>query len=95
MAAATGKKCFILEGIFNPLLPLALIWLIFDGFFIGAIVYGSQHGGAEEIAPFSIFIGLFFMLLKKLQTDIYADTMYLNDLRPQENRGYSTEYKGL
>ena len=36
-----------------------------------------------------------FELIKKLQTDIYADTMYPNDLRPQENRGYSTEYKGL
>ena len=25
-----NKKCFILEVIFNPLLPFALIWLLFD-----------------------------------------------------------------
>ena len=25
-----NKKCYILEGIFNPLLPFALIWFLFD-----------------------------------------------------------------
>lgn len=33
-----------------------------------------------------------FNLVKQLQTDIYADTMYPNDLRPKENHGYRTEY---
>ena len=36
-----------------------------------------------------------FELVKKLQTDIFADTMYPNDLRPAENHGYRTKYKGL
>jgi hypothetical protein len=36
-----------------------------------------------------------FDMIKKLQTDIYADTMYPNDLRPKENNGYQTEYKGV
>lgn len=36
-----------------------------------------------------------FSIVKKLQTDIYSDTMYPNDLRPKENHGYRTEYKGL
>ena len=36
-----------------------------------------------------------FKLIKKLQTDVYADTMYPNDLRPAENHGYKTKYKGL
>ena len=35
-----------------------------------------------------------FALVKQLQTDIYSDTMYPNDLRPAENHGYQTQYKG-
>ena len=196
------KKCFILEGIFNPLLPVALVWLLFDSFFIGAIVYGSQKAGGEDIGSYAVFIVTFFILhlmpvwiyltgallvfrqykhteyivtdkgvyvsggmisytckmkpytevshinihrgiidqwqgvgdvvlsdtamnshyinlpirhmtgggltiadipdyqkvfeiIKQLQTDIYADTMYPNDLRPKENKGYHTEYKGM
>lgn len=26
------KICFLLESFFNPLLPVALIWLLFDSF---------------------------------------------------------------
>ena len=29
------KKCFIIESVFNPLLPIAIIWAIFDLGFIG------------------------------------------------------------
>ena len=29
------KKCFIYESIFNPLLPIAIIWAIFDMGFLG------------------------------------------------------------
>ena len=36
-----------------------------------------------------------FEIIKQLQTDIYADTMYPNDLRLKENKGYHTEYKGM
>ena len=35
-----------------------------------------------------------FELVRKLQTDIFADTMYPNDLRPKENHGYKTKYMG-
>ena len=35
-----------------------------------------------------------FSMIKQLQTDVYADTMYPNDLRPAENHGYQTRYKG-
>ncbi len=35
-----------------------------------------------------------FNLVKKLQQDIYSDIMYPNDLRPEENHGYNTKYKG-
>lgn len=33
-----------------------------------------------------------FTLIKRMQTDIYADTMYPNDLRPETNKGYNTRY---
>ena len=36
-----------------------------------------------------------FEIIKKLQEDIYTDTMYPNDLRPEENHGYRTKYNGL
>ncbi|MBO4956540.1 MAG: PH domain-containing protein [Rickettsiales bacterium] len=36
-----------------------------------------------------------FNLVKKLQIDVFSDTMYPNDLRPAENHGYKTKYKGL
>ena len=36
-----------------------------------------------------------FELIKKLQEDIYTDTMYPNALRPEENPGYRTKYNGL
>ena len=35
-----------------------------------------------------------YNLIKKLQKDMYTDAMYPNDLRPRENHGYNTEYKG-
>lgn len=195
-----NKKCYILEGIFNPLLPFALIWFLFDAFFIGAMVYA--HNNSTETPPLILMIcffglhlmpvwiylagvlfvfrkykhteyivtdrgvyasgGLFayfcemkpyievsrvnihrglidqylnvgdvvlsgsaetgfafprarfgshalggltiadipnyqevFNLIKKLQADVYSDTMYPNDLRPKENSGYQTEYKGM
>jgi len=35
-----------------------------------------------------------YKLIQKLQKDIYSDIMYPNDLRPKENYGYRTKYKG-
>ena len=189
-----NKKCYILEGIFNPLLPFALIWFLFDAFFIGAIFVADKNaadmppliffgfffalhlmpvwiylagvlfvfrkykhteyivtskgvyvsGGLfaytcemkpyTEVSHIKIHRGIFdqwigvgdvvltgnntsfnsprgssfygltiadipnyqevFNLIKKLQTDIFADTMYPNDLRPSENHGYNTKYNG-
>ena len=189
-----SKKCFLLESIFNPLLPFALLWLFFDlSFMENAMSLGGEMGGfififmlfhlmpvwiylagaflsfrryknteyvitdrgiyvsggvfsyTYEMKPFAelshvrIHRGIFdqmlgvgdveassnqtfnythtnrydnsmptagisikdipdytevFNMVKKLQTDIYSDTMYPNDLRPKENHGYKTQYKG-
>lgn len=186
------KKCFILESIFNSMLPFALIWGIIDlsiiGFSFGSdsnirlfiLAFMAIHmmpvwiyfGGVImsfrkyrntayivtdkgvyissgcftkrfEMKPFTdlshinIHRGIFdqflgvgdvvticghssyssenshshshggmticdirdyqevFKLVKQLQTDIYSDTMYPNDMRPESNHGYKTRYKGL
>lgn len=199
-----NKRCFILEGIFNPMLPFALVWFLFDSVFIAAFLAGattSEAPTASTIFPIIFFLlhlmpvwiylggvifvfrrykhteyivtdkgvyysgGLFsytcnmkpftelarvnihrgiidqiigvgdvvltsnniadyysssvrvngrpvgagfgitiadikdyrkvFELIKKLQEDIYTDTMYPNALRPEENQGYKTKYNGL
>lgn len=190
-------KCFILESIFNPLLPFALVWGLIDCTFMGAAIFGfasskeasfaiipilgfmlihmmpvwiylggvvfsflkykhtefaitdkgvyasggmftlnvehkpfaelshvnirrgiidqiigvgdvvitSNQDGYNARESHSLFRGIticdiseyqqVYQLVKKLQTDIYSDTMYPNDLRPKENHGYNTQYKGL
>ena len=194
-----NKRCFILEGIFNPMLPFALVWFLFDSLFIAAFIGGAATSGAPAV--FSIFPLIFFLfhlmpvwiylggvifvfrryqhteyivtdkgvyisgglfsytcnmkpftelarvnihrgiidqiigvgdvvltsnnvadlyssnirrpldvgttiadikdyrkvfeIIKKLQEDIYTDTMYPNALRPEENQGYRTKYNGL
>ena len=197
-----NKRCFILEGIFNPMLPFALAWFLFDSLFIATFIGGAATSGAPAV--FSIFPLIFFLIhlmpvwiylggvifvfrryqhteyivtdkgvyisgglfsytcnmkpftelarvnihrgiidqiigvgdvvltsnnvadlyssnirvngrpldvgttiadikdyrkvfeiIKKLQEDIYTDTMYPNDLRPEENHGYRTKSNGL
>lgn len=193
-AGKPDKKCFIFESIFNPLLPFAIVWGLFDMFFIGAAfssdkadeaaffivpfmalhlmpvwiylggallsfrryrntayivtdkgIYasGGIFGRTYKSKPFaelshvdlhrSIFDQWFgvgdiittsaqanpatlngrrtstnagisidsianyaevYKLVKQLQEDIYTDVMYPNDLRPKENHGYKSKYKG-
>lgn len=184
-----NKKCFLFECIFNPLLPIALVWLFIDfGFIISTSSSGAFSepgvgifmipfflihlmpvwiylGGAigsiikykntyyivtdqavyisggvvsksfnvkpfQEMSRVNLHRGFFdqmfnvgdvvvttnqldsrgrvanmrinsisnytevYNLVKKLQTDIYTDAMYPNDMRPKENHGYNTQYKG-
>lgn len=74
---------------------------IFDQWLgVGDVVLTSNQDGYNT--RHNIFRGLticdirdyteVYQLLKRLQTDIYADTMYPNDLRPDENHGYQTRY---
>ena len=183
------KKCFLLESIFNPLFPFALIWALVDfgvlvglslggiinevpffvvpfflihlmpvwlylgGIFLsvkkyknteyiitdkGIYVSGGTFSYTYEMKPFTdlshinIHRGIFdqwlgvgdvvsvcshtgynshdthsshglticdiadyrevFSMVKQLQTDIYADTQFPNDLRPTQNHGYQTQY---
>ena len=193
-----NKKCYILEGLFNPMLPFAFLWLLIDSTFLlafalgvgdaegwdfffiiplylyhmmpvwiylagvlfvfrkykhteyivtdkgvyvsgGLFAYTCQMKPFTEISRIDIHRGIFdqqlkvgdvvfsgvndeialdinangrpiskglsisnipdyqkvFELVKKLQTDIFSDTMYPNHLRPEENHGYRTKCKGL
>jgi membrane protein YdbS with pleckstrin-like domain len=193
-AGKPDKKYFVFESIFNPLLPFAIVWGLFDMFFIGAafsldkadeaaffiVPFMALHlmpvwiylGGAllsfrryrntayivtdkaiyasggifartykskpfAELSHVDLHRGIFdqwfgvgdiittsaqanpatlngrrrstnagisidsianyaevYKLVKQLQEDIYTDVMYPNDLRPSENRGYRTRYRG-
>lgn len=37
-----NKKCFIFESIFNPLLPIAIIWAIIDFSIMGGILLSKS-----------------------------------------------------
>ncbi len=73
---------------------------IFDQMFnVGDIISTSSQlspnnaSAAIVIGSISNYIEV-YNLVKKLQKDIYTDVMYPNDMRPTENHGYNTEYKG-
>lgn len=54
--------------------------------------HGHKHGpnpfSIKDIADYQEV----FKIIKDLQTDIYADTMYPNAKRPETNPGYNTKY---
>lgn len=178
-----NKRCFVFESIFNPLLPLAIIWAVFDlralrgsmegggdsfllpfmilhlmpvWLYLGGIIFMfrkykntcyiiTDHGvylssgiftrnyqskSFSELSHVNLHRGVFdqifhvgdvqittnqltrnnvpavitinsisdyttvYNMVKTLQKDIYADVMFPNDLRPKENHGYKTDYKG-
>ena len=74
---------------------------IFDQYLgVGDVVMTSNYDGYNSrtnlyrgitICDISDYAKV-YQLVKKLQTDIFADTMYPNDLRPATNHGYKTKY---
>lgn len=60
--------------------------------------YGSarRHNGNHNHATFNIVdipdYQEVFSIIKTMQTDIYADTMYPNAMRPDTNPGYGSRY---
>jgi hypothetical protein len=50
-----NKKCFIFESIFNPLLPFAAVWGLFDLFFFKsffAVENTVKSAGASDVGLF-------------------------------------------
>lgn len=54
-----NKKCFLLESIFNPLLPFSIMWALFDSMFIGV---SMQAGAPKEFAGFISIFMLFHLM---------------------------------
>ncbi len=86
-AGKPDKKCFIFESIFNPLLPFAALWGIFDMFFIGAAFSSDK---ADEAAFFIIP----FMALHMMPVWIYLGGALLS-FRRYRNKAYIVTDKGI
>ncbi len=85
------KKCFILESIFNPLLPFALLWGLFDGFFIFMI----STGASKTNAPTGFALPLiFFFALHLMPVWIYLGGVLFSFLR-YKNAAFIVTDKGV
>lgn len=104
----TDKAIYITNGVFSrhfnqksfaEMSHIDLRRGIFDQMFnVGDIICSTAHSGSKKDQSISInsisgYLEV-YNLVKKLQMDMYSDIMYPNDLRPLENHGYSTRYKG-
>ena len=85
---------------FTELSHVDLHRVIFDQKFnVGDIIITTNQFNQNNVAAALKFDSIsnyteVYNIIKKLQKDIYTDVMYPNDLRPKENHGYNTEYKG-
>lgn len=59
-----NKKCFIFESIFNPMMPFAILWGIFDFGILGSTIFLSDEKGI-------LFFLIPFMLLHLMPVWIY------------------------
>ena len=69
-----NKKCYIFESIFNPMLPIALLWGIIDFGVLGGAILGGGVGNA------SFFI-IPFMLLHLMPVWIYLGGVLFSSIR--------------
>ena len=86
-AGKPDKKCFIFESIFNPLLPFAIVWGLFDMLFIGAAFSSDK---ADEAAFFIVP----FMALHLMPVWIYLGGALLS-FRRYRNTAYIVTDKGI
>lgn len=82
--AKPNKKCFILESIFNPLLPIALIWGAIDFGVIGFVATQGKTGSSEmlfmlaffalHLMPVWMYLGGVLMTAQKYKNTAYIIT---------------------
>ena len=65
-----NKKCYIFEGIFNPLLPFALLWAIIDLGVLGGAFFAEDSGNM-------LFFMIPFMLFHMMPVWIYLSGVLL------------------
>jgi len=73
-------KCFLLEAVFNPFLPFALIWLLFDSFFI-AMLFFADNGQAVTKFPLAHWGVLAFFTLHLMPVWIYLGGVVFSYLK--------------
>lgn len=86
-------KCFLLEAVFNPLLPFALIWALFDGFFI-AMLFFADKGQAIAKFPLAHWGLLAFFTLHLMPVWIYLGGVVFSFLR-YKNASFIITDKGV
>ena len=75
-----NKLCYLFESIFNPLLPFAIIWAVFDFSFIGNFLAFGVGNQATILLPFMLFhlMPVWIYLGGVLSTAIrYKNTAYI------------------
>ena len=83
-----NKLCYILEGMFNPMLPFALLWLAFDSMFIVGIINGNAQLGA------GLYMIVVFFLLHLMPVWIYLGGV-LTVFRRYRHTEYIITSKGV
>ena len=86
-----GKKSVkvsVLEAIFNPMLPFALIWLAFDAGFIGLSAFGGGFGDSMA------FILVPFFLLHLMPVWLYLGGVITSAMK-DKNTEYLITDKGI
>lgn len=80
---------YIRRGIFDQWLGVGDV--ISECHHYAAVRSGSRHSDNFTISDIPDYVEV-CNIIKKYQTDIYADTQFPNDYRPQSNHGYNTNY---
>ena len=97
--------CFAKQYNFKPFTDLSHVYIhrgIFDQWLgvgdvisechhYAAVRSNSRHSDNFTISDIPDYVEV-CNIIKKYQTDIYADTQFPNDYRPQSNHGYNTNY---
>ena len=89
------KKCFIFEGIFNPLLPIAVLWGLFDSFFLMNFLNAGNPEVKDDgmvmflvvffalhLLPVWLYLGGILLIMKKFKNAYYVVTdkaVYLSE----------------
>lgn len=80
---------YIHRGIFDQWLGVGDV--ISECHHYAAVRSNSRHSDNFTISDIPDYVEV-CNIIKKYQTDIYADTQFPNDYRPQSNHGYNTNY---
>ena len=82
-AGKPNKKCHLFEGIFNPLLPVAIIWAIIDFGVIGGAMFASAPGNLTlfmagfmllHMMPVWLYLGGVLFIARRYKNTAYVVT---------------------